>query len=153
VGIVLDRNTVFVANRNDLTVSVIDGATCNGTNTSGCPQAPPPAVLVGAFPDTGGTGNNVLGRSIAVDQHKHIVFIPVAGDSDVATLDGNACRAGHTDACHVKIVNKRIGGFPVTATVDEGSETVYVANFADGTVSLFNIDALPRERPIPHPRP
>jgi hypothetical protein len=30
-----------------------------------------------------------------------------------------------------------MGGFPVTATVDEGSETVYVANFADGTVSLF----------------
>jgi hypothetical protein len=65
------------------------------------------------------------------------VFIPVAGDADVAMLDGNACRAGHVNDCHVKIVKQRMGGFPVTATVDEGSETVYVANFADGTVSLF----------------
>ena len=136
MGIVLDRNTVFVGNRNDLTVSVIDGATCNGTNTSGCPQTPPPAVLVGAFPDTGGN-NNVLGRSIAVDQHKHIVFIPVAGDSDVATLDGNACRAGHVNDCHVKIVKQRMGGFPVTAEVDNATDTVYVANHADGTVSVF----------------
>jgi len=136
VGIVLDRNTVFVGNRDDLTVSVIDGSTCNGTRTSGCPQVPPPAVVVGAFPSTGG-GSNILGRSIAVDQHKHIVFIPVIGDSDVATLDGNACRAGHVNDCHVKIVHKRMGGFPLVATVDEASETVYVSNDDDGTVSLF----------------
>lgn len=118
--------------------SIIDGATCNGTNTSGCPQSPPPAVVVGAFPASAGNGGtNILGRSIAVDQHKHIVYIPVMGDSDVATLDGNACRAGHVNDCHVKIVHKRMGGFPVVATVDEGSETVYVANNLDGTVSVF----------------
>ena len=139
VGIVFDRNTVFIGNRNDLTVSIIDGATCNGTNTSGCPQSPPPAVVVGAFPDSAGNGpaTNILGRSIAVDQHKHIVYIPVPGDSDVATLDGNACRAGHVNDCHVKIVNKRMGGLPVTATVDPWTDTVYVANDTDGTVSLF----------------
>jgi len=134
---VLDRNTVFVGNRNDLTVSVIDGSTCNGTHTSGCPNVSPPAVLVGAFPSTAGNVNNILGRSIAVDQHKHVVFIPVIGDSDVATLAGNACRAGHVNDCHVKIVHERMGGFPVVATVDEGSETVYVANGDDGTVSVF----------------
>ena len=54
VGIVFDRNTVFIGNRDDLTVSIVDGSTCNGTNTSGCPQSPPPAVLVGAFPDSAG---------------------------------------------------------------------------------------------------
>jgi len=137
VGIVFDSNTVFIGNRDDLTVSIIDGATCNGTNASGCPQSPPPAVLVGAFPSTAGNVTNILGRSIAVDQHKHIVFIPVIGDSDVAMLDGNACRAGHVNDCHVKIVHKRMGGFPVVATVDESSETVYVSNDDAGTVSLF----------------
>ena len=49
VGIVFATNTVFVGNRDDLTVSVIDGSTCNGGNTTGCGQTPP-AVLVGAFP-------------------------------------------------------------------------------------------------------
>ena len=53
------------------------------------------------------------------------------------TLDGNACRAGHVNDCHVKIVNKRMGGQPVTATVDPWTDTVYVANVTDGTVSLF----------------
>ena len=137
VGIVLDKNTVFVGNRDDLTVSVIDGSTCNGTQTSGCPQVPPPAVLVGAFPSTAGNGSNILGRSIAVDQDKDIVYIPNIADSDVATLDATVCRAGHLDACHVKIVKERMGGFSVMATVDPLTQTVYVANDTDGTVSLF----------------
>ncbi len=134
VGIVFDTNTVFVGNRNDLTVSVIDGSTCNGTHTSGCGQTPP-AVLVGAFPGTAGNGNNLLGRGIAIKDH--IIYIPNLGDSDVATLDGNTCRAGHLDGCDVKIVQERMGGFPEVATVDEASGTVYVANDNDGTVSVF----------------
>ena len=136
VGIVFATNTVFVGNRDDLTVSVIDGSTCNGGDTTGCGQTPP-AVLLGAFPGTGGNGNNILGRSIAIDATKHIIYIPNIGDSDVATLDADTCRAGHVNDCHVKIVQKRMGGFPVAATVDEASETVYVANDDDGTVSLF----------------
>ena len=136
VGIVFATNTVFVGNRNDLTVSVIDGSTCNGGNTTGCGQTPP-AVLLGAFPDSAGNGSNLLARSIAIDSKKHIIYVPNIGDSDVATLDADTCRAGHVDGCHVKIVQKRMGGFPVVATVDEASETVYVANDTDGTVSVF----------------
>jgi DNA-binding beta-propeller fold protein YncE len=136
VGIVFAANTVFVGNRNDLTVSVIDGSTCNAGDTTGCGQTPP-AVLLGAFPGSAGNGSNILARSIAIDSKKHIIYIPNIGDSDVATLDANACRAGHVDDCHVKIVHERMGGFPVVATVDESSETVYVANDTDGTVSVF----------------
>jgi len=137
VGIVTATNTVFIGNRNDMTVSLFNGSTCNGTNTSGCPQTPPPAVLVGAFPNTAGNGINLLGRGIAVDSTKHVIYIPNIGDSDVATLDANTCRAGHADACHVKIAKERGGGFPVTAAVDESAATVYVVNDDDGTVSLF----------------
>ena len=140
VGIVFDRNTVFIGNRDDLTVSIVDGATCNGTNTSGCPQSPPPAVVVGAFPESAGNGSptaNILGRSIAVDQERHRVYIPVPGDCDVAELNGNACRAGHVNDCHVKIAAKRMGGFPLMATLDPWTDTVYVVNDTDGTVSLF----------------
>lgn len=134
IGIVFDTHTVFVGNRYDLTVSVIDGSTCNGRDTSGCSQTPP-AVLLGAFPGSAGNGNNILGRSIAIKNH--ILYIPNIGDSDVATLDGKTCRAGHLEGCEVKLVQKRMGGFPVTATVDEESDTVYVANDTDGTVSVF----------------
>jgi hypothetical protein len=78
-----------------------------------------------------------LARSIAIDSKKHIIYIPNIGDSDVPTLDADSCRAGHVDGCDVKIVQKRMGGFPIVATVDEGSETVYVANDDDGTASVF----------------
>ena len=130
-------NTVFVANRVDLTVSVFDGATCNGTNTSGCPQTPPPAVLVGAFPETGGTTNNLNGRGVAIDQHKRLVFVPVIGDSDLVVLNGNVCRPGHMNDCRAKVATNRAGGFPVTAAVDEATDTVYVANDTESDVSIF----------------
>ena len=139
IGIALEKNTVFIGNSVDLTVSVIDGSTCNGSSISGCPQVPPPAIIVGAFPDAGGNGKYLLGRSIVFDEKKHIAYIPVQGDSDVAMLDTNACRAAHVNDCHVKIVNERMGGFSVTATVDESTDTVYVANDTDGTISLFPI--------------
>jgi YVTN family beta-propeller protein len=138
VGIVTATNTVFVGNRDDLTVSVIDAARCNGANTSTCGETPP-AILVGAFPNATFNGANILGRSIVVDPKKRIVFIPVVGDSDIATLNAHACRAGHLDACHVKIVNQRMGGFAVTAAIDDSSGTVYVGNDNDSTVSLFGV--------------
>jgi Uncharacterized conserved protein len=109
LGIVDSTNSVFVGNNFDLTVSVFDSSTCNGTDTSGCPQAPPPAFLVGAFPDTAGNGANQLSRAIVVDSLRHKLYIPVIGDSDVAEVDTNACRAGHVDACQVRIANERVG--------------------------------------------
>ena len=140
VGVVRDKNTVFVGNRDDLAISVFDGASCNGTHTSGCPQIAPTAILVGAFPATGGSGNNLLGRGFAIDQRKHQVYIPVVGDSDMVVINGNECRAGHVHDCRPKIARKRAGGFPVLAAVDESTGTIYVTNDADGNVSVFGDD-------------
>jgi YVTN family beta-propeller protein len=137
VGIVLDTNTVFVTNRDDLSVSVFDGATCNGSDTSGCPQTPPPAIVVGAFPETGGFDINILGRSVTIDQQKHIVFLPVPGDSDVVWLDGSTCTAANLSGCQPRIIPKRMGGFPLCAEQDQISGTVYVTNNADASVSVF----------------
>jgi DNA-binding beta-propeller fold protein YncE len=137
-SVVFATDTLFVADRDDLSVSVIDASTCNGTNISGCPQVVPPAVQVGAFPDTAGVNaTNIVGRSIKVDQQTQRVFIPVPGDSDVVFLDGNVCRADNFGGCVPKVVPRRMGGFPVVAELDEASSTVYVTNNADATVSVF----------------
>jgi DNA-binding beta-propeller fold protein YncE len=93
VGIVDPTDSVFVGNRNDLTVSVFDGSTCNGNDTSSCPQTVPPAFVVGAFPDTAGSGNNIFGRALVFDSNKQRLYMPIAGDSDLATADTNECRA------------------------------------------------------------
>jgi DNA-binding beta-propeller fold protein YncE len=135
VGVVFDKNTVFVENRFDVSVSIFDGSTCNGDNQTGCPQNPPPAVSFAAFV-LNPLGFQESGRTIAIDQKRHLVFIPNIADSDVAVLDGNACRAGHVNDCQVKVAKHRLGGGPDFAAVDQSSETVYVGNFQDATVSI-----------------
>jgi YVTN family beta-propeller protein len=52
LGMAVDQatDTVYVANANAGTISVIDGATCSATDTSGCGQKPT-TVSVGAFAD------------------------------------------------------------------------------------------------------
>ena len=141
VGVDAGTNTVFVGNRADMTVSVIDGSTCNGTNTSGCGQTPF-ALPVAAFPNAAGNDRYIFGRGVAIDPASHNVFMAVVGDSDVVVINGRACRGGNTTGCQAKVVPLRMGGFPVALTVDESSGTVYVSNNADGTVSLFSARAL-----------
>jgi 40-residue YVTN family beta-propeller repeat len=135
IAVVDATNSVFVGNRDDLTVSVFDSSSCNGSNTSGCPQSAPPAFLVGAFPET--AGNTIIGRALAFDPSNHKLYIPVIGDFDLAEVDTNACSAGHVDACNVKIAPIRGGPFNATAVIDDATDTVYVANQTDGTVSIF----------------
>jgi DNA-binding beta-propeller fold protein YncE len=131
VGVDPNTDTIFVGDRNDGLVSVIDGSTCNGKDTSGCGQAPFSVVV--------GIPNNERseGRSIAFDPTTQQFFVPVVGDSDVAVIDGNTCRGGNPSGCNVKIVPLRMGGFGTFAAVDTSSGTVYVGNNTDGTFSLF----------------
>jgi DNA-binding beta-propeller fold protein YncE len=53
VGIGIDpaANMVYAANVEDTSVSVINGATCNGTNHTGCSHTPP-KMAVGNYPST-----------------------------------------------------------------------------------------------------
>jgi YVTN family beta-propeller protein len=129
-------NTVFVNNNRDLTVGVINGATCNGTNTSSCGQVPP-AVIVGAFPSLAGTGEDILGRNIVIDPSTHKVYITNASEDAISVLDGSTCNASNTSGCQATIVPLRMGGFSFTAALDSSSGTIYVGNDDDGTVSLF----------------
>lgn len=62
-------NTIYVANRNDNTVSVIDGATCDATNHSGCGRTRRTMATSG-------------GTSIAIDQAADTVFVGSVHDSD-----------------------------------------------------------------------
>src|SRR5262249_22171137 len=117
-GLVAMSDSVYVGNRDDLTVSVFDGSTCNGTDTSGCPQTPPEAFLVGAFPDTAGNDPNIFGRGFITDTAKHTLYMPLPADSDLAAVDTNQCRAGHVENCHVKIAKQRAGGFAFTGAFD-----------------------------------
>src|ERR1700729_2344906 len=60
-------HTAYVANQNDNSVSVLNTATCNGRNSSGCPQAAP-TVAAGPAP-----------FGIAFDQRTGTVYVADAG--------------------------------------------------------------------------
>ena len=131
VGVDPNTDTIFVGDKFDGTVSVIDGSVCNGKDTSGCGQTP---FTLGV-----GTPNweRSEGRLITYDPTTQQLFVPVIGDSDMAVIDGNTCRGSNPSGCSVKIVPLRMGGFGTFAAVDTSSNTVYLGNNDDGTFSMF----------------
>jgi len=126
VGVNPVTQTIYVANRGDGTVSVIDGRRCNGADSSGCGQTPP-TVAIGGF----------TGRGIAVDVKTNTVYATSIHDSDVLAIDGAACRAGHTNGCHAKPLNLRTGGWPINLALNEANGTLYVSDNVDSAVSYY----------------
>jgi DNA-binding beta-propeller fold protein YncE len=138
IGVLFDKNTVYVVNRFGMSVSIFDGSRCNASNVTGCPTATAQRVSFAAFP---AALNNpfatlLTGRQLVIDQKKHTIFIPTLGDTDLVVLDGNDCRADHLNDCKPKISNPRTGGTPDFVAVDPSTETVYVTNLEESTVSI-----------------
>jgi DNA-binding beta-propeller fold protein YncE len=138
IGVLLDKNTIYVVNRFSMSVSIFDGSMCNASNVAGCPTSMAPRVSIAAFPDAldNPFASFITGRQIAIDQNKHTVFIPTIGDTDLVVLDGNHCQADHLNGCKPKISSPRTGGTPNFAAVDPSTGTVYVTNLQESTVSL-----------------
>ena len=143
IAIMFDKNIVYVQNRFDMSVSIFDGSTCNGSTVTGCPSGQAPTVSFAASPQIltdpngFGFGSYITGRQIAIDQQKHLVFIPTIGDSDLVVIDGNPCRPDHINDCKAKIADLRATGTADFAAVEPISQTVYVTNVDENTVSIF----------------
>jgi DNA-binding beta-propeller fold protein YncE len=72
-------DTIYVANTAANTVSVIDGATCNGTVHQGCGRKTA-AAPVGTSP-----------RRVLVDELTNTVYVTNAGSNTVTVLNGRTC--------------------------------------------------------------
>jgi DNA-binding beta-propeller fold protein YncE len=131
-GIAVDpaTDTAYVANvglnGGGDTVSVIDGATCNATNTSGCGHTPA-IVTVGQAP-----------YGVAVDPVNKTVYVTDGADNAVSMIDARTCRAGNTSGCGQTPPTVTVGNTPTAIAIDRKSNTVYVGNDDDATVSLIN---------------
>ena len=80
-------NTVYVANFNDGTVSVINGGRCNATVSAGCTRRPP-TVITGA-----GTG------FVTIDNHRHTLFAANSADDTLSAINTERCTGAHTAGC------------------------------------------------------
>ena len=134
VGIAANQatDTVYVVNSNSNTVSVIDGATCNAQDSSGCSHTPP-VVTVGNGP-----------VDVAVNQATDTVYVANWGNgagTTVSVIDGRVCNGLVTSGCGQPLAAVTIGTGPAGVTVDQSTDTVYAATVAsDGAEAVAVID-------------
>jgi len=119
-------HTVYVTDLGAETVSVVDGASCNAASVRGCKRRPA-TIDVGEMP--GG---------IALDSRTNTVYVTGETSNDVSVIDGKTCNARATSGCSARPARVRAGDGARGIAVNERTHTVYVANTADGTVSVID---------------
>jgi DNA-binding beta-propeller fold protein YncE len=134
-GIAVDQatDTVYVANSLKDTLSVIDGANCNAANRSGCDQITMQVPLVA--PKRYGS------TAVAANQATNTVYVLNQGQpSTVSVLNGATCNATVTTGCQTRPPTVTVGNAngPAGLAVDESTDTIYVDNTAQDTVSVIN---------------
>jgi DNA-binding beta-propeller fold protein YncE len=131
-GIAVDQatDTIYTANifngEGPGTVSIINGATCNAHNTSGCDQTP--ATAPAAF------GAN----SIAVDPTTNNVYATNIEDTSVTTINGSNCNGTQARGCSQTQTRATVGDYPSSISVDPAAGTAYVANIEGVSVIPLN---------------
>jgi DNA-binding beta-propeller fold protein YncE len=115
-----------VANIVDSTISVVNPASCNASNTAGCRHQAPTAA-VGADP-----------AGVAVDQAADTVYVANAGANTVSVINAATCNAARRAGCARPAARISVGSQPGAVAVDDATGTVYVANSGGNTVSVIN---------------
>jgi hypothetical protein len=112
-------------------IAVVNTATCNAENTTGCGQTP---AVVKVGPGT---------EAAAVSTRFNTVYAPSAVDNNVALINGATCDGtDHAGCGHLAGVAK-VGADPFGLAIDDATHTVYVANgdFDDLPSTVSVIDA------------
>ena len=121
VAIDQQTDTLYVADSNDNTVAVFNGATCNAETSAGCGQTPAMVPVPVGFP-----------VAIFDDPANNTVYIPNAVEDDVSMLDSATCNATDLAACPTTPVSTvAVAGNPVAGAVDRSTHTVYVTVCGD----------------------
>jgi YVTN family beta-propeller protein len=120
-------DTIYTPNSYTNTVSVLNGAACNATITAGCTRYPA-TVPVGGYPS-----------EPAVDDATHTVYVTNSADGTVSVIKSAACNATITAGCLKSVVaTLPVGSNPQYLAVDQATDTVYVPNENDNTVSVID---------------
>jgi DNA-binding beta-propeller fold protein YncE len=135
-------DTVYVANFvnefNGGSVSVINGATCNGHTTAGCGQTPATVPT--------GTG----AASVVVDNTLHTVFTANAGDDTLSAINTQACNGTVTSGCAKRPPNQQAtslqepgyNSFPNALALIPQSSTAYLVN--SGGLNILSVTSIRR---------
>ena len=112
------------------TVPVINGATCNGTDHSGC----------GSLAATAKVGRRPVGAAVNDRTHSVYVINNTNGDrpGTVSVINGATCNGTSTEGCGAHFPVMPAGRSPLAVTLDATTGFVYVADFSSAAVSVLN---------------
>ena len=103
---------------------MINGATCDGSNITGCGQTP--ARVAAGFGAVG----------VAIDRRTHGVYVTNTEDTSVSVINGTTCNGSNTTGCGQAPRKAAVGNYPGAIAVDPAVGTAYVAN-GDNTASVI----------------
>jgi DNA-binding beta-propeller fold protein YncE len=109
-------DTVYVANQNDNTVSVVDVRHCGSRDTSGCGQTPA-TVPVGSGP-----------FAIAIDDRTHTVYVANQFGDTVSVINSATCNGHESAGCSQTPPTVAGGNSPFGIAVDPKTNTIYVTD-------------------------
>jgi DNA-binding beta-propeller fold protein YncE len=130
LGVSQATDTIYVPSFGDDSVSLINGATCNGTDQSGCGSlAATVPVGLGPF-------------AAAVNDQTHTVYVTNNADGDspgtVSVINGATCNASVTAGCSGPFPTAAVGRSPLLIGINHQTDTVYVSDFSSASVSALD---------------
>lgn len=130
IGVDDHTDTVYVPDWNDGdvpgTVSIFNGATCNGRDLSGC-GAPAATATVGVGP-----------FDVEINNRTGFLYIPDFFSAEVSEINGSDCNATQTKGCANQIREQPVGSLPNVVAVNDRTNTVYsMNNYGPDSMSVF----------------
>jgi DNA-binding beta-propeller fold protein YncE len=130
LAVSIATDTVYAPSVVPDTVSVINGATCNGSNHSGC----------GHFAAIAKPGAGPVG--VTVNGHTHTLYVVnnAAGDApgSVSVINAATCNGTHTSGCRQHFPTFATGRAPLNIALDERTDALYVTGSASADVTVID---------------
>jgi DNA-binding beta-propeller fold protein YncE len=119
-------HTLYASNPSSDTVAVINTATCNAANTTGCAQRPP-TIRVGLHPN-----------APVINPRTQTMYVSYRTGSRVAVVKAATCNAEDTAGCGQTPAVVKVGAGAFNLAVSPATDTVYAPGIIANTVAVIN---------------
>ena len=136
-------NTIYATDTYDSTEAspglyVMNGATCDAANTTGCNQSP--VLMPLGLSSTTATGPGTLPWGLTIDPTTDTVYVSLFSNGGyaaaVAVVNGATCNGSISTGCNQVAPQVPVGFNAVGIALDPFTHNVYTANFFDASVSI-----------------
>ena len=139
-GLAVDEanHTLYVVNFADVTLSMIDMATCQATVSTGCDHKP--KVVIAAWANAADGFISPSPDGIGLGSLAHTIYVTNLNTNTVSLIDASTCSATTSVGCaRLRSYSLPAGGSPGgEVAVDQATGTLYVANSSSNNLSVLN---------------